>query len=178
MMALIAPILKGAIEKIGIWRYLIGSAVVLCVYQFIVMNFWSGEGIIGNLMEAYPFSLIGYGMIYGMGIIVDKYKDSTYVLTGIVGIVALLSAFFNGFGSIQAAKYPPQIYYLSYGLFISLVLYIVVRKLKPYHRLITWVSKESLTIYFWHAFVLKTMGVMGISDFGNWVVRWIVVLVV
>ena len=70
-----------------------------------------------ELIEVYLFSLIGYGIIYGIGIIVDKYKNSTYVLTGIVGLLALLSAFFNGFGSIQTAKYPPQIYYLSYGLF-------------------------------------------------------------
>ena len=32
-------------------------------------------------------------MIYGIGIIADKYKDSTYVLAGIVGILALLGAF-------------------------------------------------------------------------------------
>lgn len=43
----------------GMWRYLLGSAVVLCVYQFIVMNFWSGEEITSKLMEAYPFLLIG-----------------------------------------------------------------------------------------------------------------------
>lgn len=96
----------------------------------------------------------------------DKYKDSTYVLTGIVGILALLSAFFNGFGSIQVAKYPPQIYYLSYGLFISLVLYIVARKLNPSHRFITWVSREYLTIYFWHVFVLKVMEAMGYRIMG------------
>lgn len=59
---------------------------------------------------------------------------------GSVGILALLSAFFNGLGSIQ---------------------YIVVRKWNLSHRFITWVTKESLTIYFWYVFVLKVMESMG-----------------
>lgn len=97
----------------------------------------------------------------------NNYWTNNSVLTGIVGLLALLSAFFNGFGSIQAAKYPPQIYNLSYGLFISLVLYIAARKWNPYYCFITWVSRESLTIYFWHVFVLKVMEIIGIQDFGN-----------
>ena len=66
----------------------------------------------------------------------------------------------------QAYKYPPRLYYISYGIFSSLLLYlfakfifanIAIRNLLltfKFDQILIFFSDSSLWIYLWHIFVL------------------------
>lgn len=64
----------------------------------------------------------------------------------------------GGYLSTQVYKYPPRLYYMSYGIAMSMLAsYILESKSSPLYqsRLIRFISASSLWIYLWHIFYLK-----------------------
>ena len=76
--------------------------------------------------------------------------------------------------STQTCKYPPRLYYLSYGIFISFLLLSVteVLPISLYKsRIIVFISKHSLWIYLWHIFIVFIVEQSGICQW--WFLKWI-----
>ncbi|WP_207694648.1 hypothetical protein DOK67_0000438 [Enterococcus sp. DIV0212c] len=70
----------------------------------------------------------------------------------------IILSFTNSFISLQEAKYPPQLYYLVYGISVSTLLFALVsndtiRKFCD-QKWIVWLSSHSLEIYYWHITVI------------------------
>ena len=75
-----------------------------------------------------------------------------------IGIACYIRIKTGMFQRVGFATFPPRIYYLSYGIFVSYLLMIVFEKLdlkKQYSsKFVRFVSDNSLWIYLWHIFAL------------------------
>lgn len=75
----------------------------------------------------------------------------------------------NG-SSLQVAKYPPMLYYISYGMFWSMMLSVIFNRIhlnEKVYGIIKWISIHSMTIYMWHMvffYLLYDEVITGISD--------------
>ena len=82
----------------------------------------------------------------------------------------------GSFQLVQIAKYPPRIYYLSYGIGCSFALLILCekKKLEIYdNKVIRFISAHSLWIYLWHIFVLDIYGTLKLPEI--WFIKLIIV---
>lgn len=124
--------------------------------------------IITQLIDDYLFYLIPYGCLFGLGIVLPKlrFKNILFISGFFLGIFLLLATFYyrslGHFISIQDFKYPARIYFVSYGIFMSLFAFSGVDLICCKYNLsnnnhvllrgIVFVSSSSLWIYLWHIF--------------------------
>jgi peptidoglycan/LPS O-acetylase OafA/YrhL len=123
------------------------------------------------VLDKYLFYIIPYGCLFGLGITLPRMSRKT-VLSFLIASLLLFLIFVvyyyyqtGHFVPTQHYKYPARIYYLSYGIFMSLLTFIVVSELCNIHkihknyeflmRFIIFVSSASLWIYLWHIFFLQ-----------------------
>ncbi len=100
-------------------------------------------------------------------------KKTKCIITAASALVftacALYVRFSTGrFERVSIATFPPRAYYLSYGIFIAFVLYLIFENfdLKIYRcSPIVFISKNSLWIYLWHIFTLAVFNKTFLFDF-------------
>jgi fucose 4-O-acetylase-like acetyltransferase len=123
-----------------------------------------------SLIRNYIFYTISYGCLFGLGIALPTMKrKSILVVAGVFLTAFLIGAIYLYYtqGVIpltQNFKYPPKFYYLSYGIFMSMLTFSVVDLIytkynlnNPENRIIqaiVFISKSTLWIYLWHIFFL------------------------
>jgi peptidoglycan/LPS O-acetylase OafA/YrhL len=121
-----------------------------------------------SLIKDYLFYLIPYGCLFGLGITLPTMRRKLILfITGISLILFLVMGtyLYHQEGIIvfpQDFKYPPRLYYLSYGIFMSMLAFLMVDKLCADHNLsadrnfvsktIVFISSSTLWIYLWHIF--------------------------
>lgn len=115
---------------------------------------------------------VSYGVIFLFGIRIPSLKSKEIKLSILVfGIVfftslSILYAQNNKIIPTQQFKYPPQIYYFSYALFASLVLFYLTKfhESKLYQlRLFQFIGRSTLWIYLWHWFFIKVYNYINID---------------
>jgi hypothetical protein len=79
---------------------------------------------------------------------------------------------------VSVAKYPPRMYYLSYGIFSSFVLLMICEKIDLpllHHGLITFISSHSFWIYLWHIFYITILRLV----LGNayWYLQFVILMI-
>lgn len=128
-------------------RYLTGSYIKLPIVSQI------------SLVTHYaiPYSII---FLLGMRMInLDKKALLLVAGTAFFIFVSYMALLFLKRGTIvptQALKYPPSIYYLSYAIFVSFILWTVSYDIAGYARrikvinLVNFISQNSIWIYLWH----------------------------
>ena len=80
------------------------------------------------------------------------------------------------FQPTQIMKYPPTIYYISYALFVSFLLFSIFKRINlKQNRFIKFCSKSSLWIYLWHILFLTIIPII-LGEL-NWVLNYIIVLI-
>jgi Acyltransferase family len=121
--------------------------------------------LIGKIL----FYAIAYSFVFLIGIwLRDLSRKSALSLSGVFGSISMILGLFYSlnegeFIRTQDYKYPPQLYYLSYALFIAILLYLGIDYLQRQQKLsnryvnqfIVFVSSSSLWIYLWHIFFLE-----------------------
>lgn len=123
----------------------------------------------GNFYVDVWLYLLGFGFIAALGY---KYKEfSKWTRYGIILVSFLCYIGFiikNGYISTQQYKYPPQTYYISYGLLVTLILYelLSIKKISKLlnNKLIAWISKNSLWIYLWHIVGVRILAYYKLYD--------------
>lgn len=91
-------------------------------------------GIENKFMSTIPYQLVPYGILtmVGMYTIVGGRRSQIMlaVLSGLVVIIYAVYGIINGQGIIspQEAKYPARLYYLSYGVFVTMILLLITEK--------------------------------------------------
>ncbi|MBP0006396.1 MAG: acyltransferase family protein [Cyanobacteria bacterium SBC] len=133
--------------------------------RFDRLMFWIYDiGVQKTLFYAIPYSCL-----FAFGAMLDRLSQKTIAYLSIANFtifttIAAWLYFKNGeFIRTQDYKYPPQLYYLSYAIFVSLLLYFVVDRIlksfpqeairsNPITQLFVFVSSSSLWIYLWHIF--------------------------
>lgn len=159
MLAIISPIfykllvwMKNSAQRLWIiiicW---IGSYTIVLLFYNITLgkiNF-----LFSLIIYLFPIYLLGYSIVYYLGMVyIDlsvKTKFTILCFSGVMYIFCLIETNL----SVIDDKYPPGIIYLSYGIFISCILYEILHKFyinRKCSKYITWISKHSFDIYLLH----------------------------
>ncbi len=178
--ALITPFAVWIIDKIKRKYFLYIAFVALYVAHEMLAHF--GVYGLNVLLEFVLAYAIPYGIVYFLGLLSNrsKYRHYDFVVSGIFLVVFVVMLGINninngGFVSMQSAKYPPTLYYLSYSLFVGFLLMGVLKGLKlKANVVIGFFSRSSLWIYLWHILVLLVVGKLHIPF---WPVNYILVVV-
>lgn len=119
-----------------------------------------------NLTENYILVPVGYCIIAAIGIRLKRLSRSE-ILSGIFlfFLIFIVLFIFHAHEGTQSFKYPPTIYYISYGLFVSFLLYFMLSyslKIKLlFNSFVFFYSEKSLNLYFWHIvpfFIIEIYG--------------------
>lgn len=74
-------------------------------------------------------------------------------------------------------KYPPQLYFIAYGLFISLLLWTMKSKfgVLANNRIVSFLGQNTIWIYLWHIFSLQIIISLGVR---NWIMGYLSVYLI
>ncbi len=165
LVALVAPFVFHINERITSNRaYFTLIAVIYFCYEILLLNIKPlGSGIFSQILSYYIAFTPGFGLIFALGIRLNRLTRKEYLMMAIVFfIIFLVCAFWygrgpDGFIGTQNFKYPPRIYYVSYALAVSSVAVAVapfvcaaLARLKWLEVLIYFIAQNSLWIYLWH----------------------------
>ncbi len=182
--AIISPIIKKLFERMNFfWLIIIITFLLIgndILYNLININL--SEGVIKSLLELFFVFTIGYSIPLIVGIKWLKFSNKEKVIVCCYFIFMFaVSGIILHFPSIQVFKYPPQFYYIVYGLMVGTLLYelidrISIRNMKLCEP-ISWISKHSMTIYLWHV-VIITLGGNYFPLYGslNYWIRYLIIL--
>lgn len=167
-------------NKIGQNKYYKILIVVSIIYFIMVqMNFLTENNIVVNSF----YLLIPYSIINALGMEL-KYLNKKTIISIITIFFITFSIFLiyyfiqeGKFISTQNYKYPPSVYYISYALVISLILYLLVSEKCSNLNLkfIYFVTKNSLWFYFWHILFVNIRNIK-FSNL-NWIIAYIVTII-
>ena len=176
--AIFNPLLEKTVSKKGaVWSAICFGAV-LAVNEVLIYAaglYVSGTAL--KLLNYIVFYTVSYAMISGLGIALQrmKEKEKTVVLS-VSGIVFLVFGIILGWPSLQDYKYPPQLFYISYGMIISLAVDLLVawRKgsRKEERRWLLWLSRHSMDIYIAHIFVIYLIQALNLSVSVPWIAQF------
>lgn len=178
--ALCNPILKKIGDKVP--HILLLGLLVVCINDALLIV--SRKYLTGGVLTLFEYIIsytISYAMIslYGMyGFFLEKKKKWIVVLISLA--IYLILGYTNSFSSLYDAKYPPTLYYISYGIFWSSLLSILFDRVHLENKFgdkISWISKYSMTIYMWHIVVYYALADGLISLGNNAVITYIFIIV-
>lgn len=162
----------------------VGMLCVAAIYILYELAYYFQIGINNKLIDTTFYYFIPYGVITYLGCNYFRFnKNQKYIITivSFVLFVALGIYYWNEFGTpqlVRISKYPPRLYYLAFGVAVSLLLLIVSEKrsLKIYdNACICFISKNSLWIYLWHILTLQAYDYLQLPKI--WFVKLVVVYI-
>lgn len=140
--------------------------ILFIIYEILFYTIGNANGI----LEYIIYYLIPYGLLcVYIGMRLNDWnnkkilKITTICLLIFVSIFTILYFTKNQITKISDYKYPPRIYFLSYGIGISLLLYYLFErknifnvKEKLNNKLILFIGQHTMWIYLWQIFYLNT----------------------
>ena len=132
----------------------------------------------------YDFVPYAIGLTY-LGVSANRlsWQKHLWVAAGALAVFTGMAVYYRltqgVFQSVQNAKYPARLYYLSYGVGCSFTLlaFCETVHLRLYEsRLVRFISSHSLWLYLWHILVLDVYSFLRFPE--NWVIKWLTVFAV
>lgn len=166
LVAAAAPLLLMGKRRAGTRLFALSLILIYGLYEVLFSRFGGFEiPLWDDLMREWLFYLLPYGCVFGLGMMLREMKRKEVLVTSLVFAFLFFACFVRllrpeaaGMLTAQDFKYPPRLYYLSYGISASLLLYFLtdswVSAGKWYDRAVLFLSRRSLRIYLWHAGVL------------------------
>lgn len=155
-LALIAPLVWKYIDRID------SEVLLLAVCSVIYIVYYIAQAAIQNIkvpvisifFEEYAFYIVAYTIPFIIGMYIcknGKERKFIKIIWILIFVGVQIAVILQGGGfTPNANKYPPQIYYLSYGIACSIIIYrIAPTKVNPCIR---WLSRNSLVFYLVHVF--------------------------
>ncbi len=174
--ALLLPIFsKAEMSKIG----LLCVAVMYVIYEVL---YYFKVGINYEIIDTTFYYIIPYGTLTYLGCNYNHMTKKTkkcISITSLAIFVGMALYYWYKCGTpqlVQIAKYPPRLYYMSYGITASFILMLLCENvnLKLYsNKAILFISKHSMWIYLWHVLVLLIYSALGLPKV--WYIKLIVV---
>jgi fucose 4-O-acetylase-like acetyltransferase len=165
--ACINPFLKKGVDRLGTRKSFFLFYFLLCVIDYcwtLASSSWSGISV--KLFEYVVSYSVGFGLLSGMGILCAQMKDQDRIYSGLLSAcIWLFLRYLTGGAELQAYKYPPMLYYESYGLMWCFFLYVLFSKTNQQesNHFLTWLSKNTLNIYLAHILLYYTMNYSGLQ---------------
>lgn len=155
IVALIIPILR----KLDVtkWYYFVSIFFILVFYEIICSK---TNLYMHKILEYTLFYIVPYGTVSFLGIYAVKSARKELLIVSVFSLFICFIYFcyfyFNGNTVFWISfNQPARIYYLSYGVGISFILYFLIRdkeNLILNNCFIQFLSQHSLWIYLWHSF--------------------------
>lgn len=192
LMAIISPLLIKIEQTIdNNYYFMLVIGLLLLSNEALYYWCWGRSNVVDFILENYIMSLLGYSAVFLTGIRLKKkrihnsMKYGFFVLYALVCIVNLV--WLHNFPAPNTYKYPPRLPYLLYGLSISLLLFVITRRVckqsenKKISIVVKWISKNSYTIYFCHAIVLKLFSwgdrvIRNVPFLKVWIISYLLVI--
>ncbi len=161
-------------------KFVISIFVIYILYE---LAFYFCIGKNNLFVDTFFYYIIPYGLLTFLGYNYNHFsKKAKYLITIFSFVIFILLALimYKTYGSPQSpsiAKYPPRLYFLSYGIFVSFTLLILCQKfnLKIFKsKIVNYISKHSLWIYLWHIVSLKLYKILNLPKI--WPIEFIVIL--
>lgn len=158
----------------GIILLIVGIQQLLC---FLMSN--NPDIPCKGLINTYGLYILGYLPLFMLGLRVrDASFSSELIILVPFGILITVALFayirLHGFPiNIDEYKYPPQVYYILYGCFMSILLWCLRNPITHIlnNRYVLYIGENSDWIYLWHAFF-----VLYVSFFvKQWYLRFIII---
>jgi len=177
--AIFNPLLGSFVSKKGTVWSLRCFGVVLVLNEVLIVE--SAELLPASANRVLSFVLfytVAYAMISGLGIVLQQMKNrNQWKLLLISAFVWAFFGFRSGWSSLQAYKYPPQLYYIGYGfmvtVFIDLLLSQKKQKEKAESRCLLWLSRHSMDIYLAHILVIYFVQALSLGSSISWVLQFL-----
>lgn len=142
------------------------KTVVFLVLLYGIYEFAYCSGIGGNskIIASTLYFIIPYGILYYIGYYYidfpEKAKKTLIVISSLLFILlAIYYRYAYGtFKIVSIAKYPPRIYYLSFGLACSSMLLMICEKTNLAvcdNAIIKFVGSHTMWIYLWHILAVR-----------------------
>jgi len=166
--AMVTPVLLFISNKVK--RHSIFFLLLLIAYALYALLLSAGKyipiDIAQNLFEYYILQGFGYSLVIALGIRLYTFRGNHLLIISFTFLcMFILLMIYHDFSSTQAYKYPPTIYYLSYGLFVSFILYYILKfdRIRNffYKSPIIFLSHKSLDIYYCHVFPIYVIELFG-----------------
>ena len=152
--ALLNPFLRRLDEKAGKAVFVILPAVLLANDLLHELVF-SKAGTAGKILEYLFTYTIAYGMVSLAGMAFSRLEEKGRIFLGAESLILfLIAGLILKFPDFYSVKYPPRLYYCFYGLFWSVLLYLLTDSLhlRSLPSSITWLSVHTMDIFMWHIF--------------------------
>lgn len=160
-MSAIAPILQRV--RLSNKRILLFLPIFLAAYEICTIGLEKHDSLASvKIIETIFIYTIGYAFCFFLGMRYRKFeKREVLILTAINVAAFVVTGCLNGFADISEMKYPPQVYYLSYGIIVTILLIelsnvIFIRNWAD-NPVVSFLSKNSLMVYLLHLFPLKAV---------------------
>lgn len=164
LVALVAPfVLRATMVCEKKSSYFICLAAVYIVYEvaLYILKFLP-PSIFISILENTLFYVIPYAIIFSFGLrfstlpLWQHAKAALFFTCIFFAITAGLYAYTGSVVYTQEYKYPPRLYYLSYALSVSFIVWIFVDLMMPYikrfvaYPIVEFIAQNSLWVYLWH----------------------------
>lgn len=155
-LALIAPLIWKYIDRIDneFFLFLVCSIIYIfcCVVQVVIQNI--NVPVINVIFEEYIFYIVAYAIPFFVGMYTckkSKDRKNTNAIWILFFVYVQIVVVMGGGGfTPNSNKYPPSVYYLSYGIACSVIIYRIAPT--KVGACIRWLSKNSLVFYLVHVF--------------------------
>ena len=153
--ALITPFFKKAMQEHGKLITAVVLFAALCLNEvFYVFVLKGRASIIARGLVYLVTYTVSYGVTALYGMLETRFEKKEILLTGVLFLlVYLIMRFMLGYGLLQDAKYPPQLYYVSYGLACTNLLYVLFSYIPLQGKVreaVIWLSTHAMDLYLWH----------------------------
>lgn len=182
LVSLVAPfIYYFSSKKKSDISYLIKMLLIFLIYdigRYFALPYVS-EGY-GENISLIVLYIIPYSLLFALGLEIPKYSIKKNIsITLFFGVLFLTLAFClwtlrGNFVPTQVYKYPPSIYYFSYAIAVSTLLWVIsgtlcnyLKASKKVNSFVMFVAQNSLWVYFWHIPFVDIM-------YSNFIVRYFV----
>lgn len=159
LIALMAPPVYFVTKRMSVTAFMLFSPLLLIGYEFIAKE---------NASDWYYYltTTLPYVIVFAFGTMNEKLKNKHFILISLVSLsVFIIYSFYyfrttGVFQTTQISKYPPMLYYTSYAIAITSLLWISRNPIKNYcrvirlERLLSFIGSHTLWIYFWHIILL------------------------
>jgi peptidoglycan/LPS O-acetylase OafA/YrhL len=164
LVALVAPfIMKANLATKSNGKFFLFLVAIYIAYECVVRLLPQPlTTFTGVLFENTVLYLVPFGTVFALGLKMQTLKNTTIakIAMASIAIFILLGLFYyyktGKIAQTQQYKYPPSLYYLSYAIGVSLLLWLLSGRLLGWidslglSGLVFFVAQNSIWIYLWH----------------------------
>ena len=161
------------------------NIIILLIYLLYEILYYFQIGTNNRIIDTTFYYIIPYGLLTYIGYNFDNISNkrkTIYAFGSFIIFISFAMYYYlttNTFQSVQIAKYPPRIYYLSYGIFCSftLILSCIKHNFNFFsNKFIVYISKHSMWIYLWHILVLDIYKYFNLPE--KWYIKIFIVYII